>query len=363
MYFADDPVYKWHHRVLLMRVEGGKWIVVTPTGDIEVTNLAEAEDLVTLSRNAGFPPHCANYFGFGLAADADWSGYRLAARQLADVLGVDVTPVPADEARWYYSDPAYEKFGEVVAPEKMMAGRSIIRGTYALVEDEPEEGDDGWTVAQRLRPRDHQEWVDEKRSGAGRDPRLNEGPPTEAGRRALTSSAVSTLAATKMPGWIFEGPSASKELFAGIVTNGMEPPAYLAHYQASSGMSTTSGLAVELKVLLTVLWMLVTHDRVNVYNLAGAELISRRILMIQRAVKRNSRAPDFEGLDGYLSNTLDPLGGVLCPEFEKHISELQKTASAILKQQRLAREEAEAVASRKKKDKDGKGGGKGDKEV
>ena len=348
---------------MLMRVEGGKWIVVTPSGDLEVTDLAEAEDLVTLTRNSTFPPHCANYYGFDIVSEAEWSGYRLAARQLADVLGVELTLTPADEARWYYADPAHEKFSEIVAPEKMMGGRSVIRGTYALLEDEPDDGDEGWTVAQRLRPRDLQEWVDEKRSGAGRDPRLNEGPPTEAGKRALTSSAVSTLVTTKMPGWIFQGPSASKELFAGIVSNGMEPPGYLAHYQASSGMSTTSGLAVELKVLLTVLWLLVTHDRVNIFNLAGAELVSRRVLMIQRAVKKNSRSPDFEGLDGYLSNTLDPLGGVLCPEFNKHISELQKTESAILKQQRLAREEADAVTARKKKEKDGKGGGKAEKEA
>ena len=86
-----------------------------------------------------------------------------------------------------------------------------------------------------------------------------------------------------------------KELLGGIVTNGMEPPAYLAHYQASSGMSPTSGLAVELKVLLTMLWMLVTHDRLNVYNVAGAELASRRVLIFQRTVKKNARSPDFEG--------------------------------------------------------------------
>ena len=140
----------------------------------------------------------------------------------------------------------------------------------------------------------------------------------------------------------------------------MEPPGYLSHYVSNSGVSATSGLMVELKVLLTVLWMLTTHDRLNVPCIAGAELVARRVLMIQRAIKRNARAPDFEGLESYLSNALDPQGGVVSPDFEKHVAELQRNEATILKQQRLAHEEAEAATAKKKKD--GKGDGKADRE-
>ena len=83
--------------------------------------------------------------------------------------------------------------------------------------------------------------------------------------------------------------------------------------------------------------------------------------MIQRAVKRNPRTPDFDGLDCFMSNALDVQGGIVTSEFEKHMSDVQRSEAQIMKQQRLAREETEALDKRKKHDKHdkGKGGGRG----
>ena len=45
-------------------------------------------------------------------------------------------------------------------------------------------------------------------------------------------------------------------------------------------------------------------------------------------------------------------------EFEKHMAEVQRAEAQVMKQQRMAREETEALEKRKKGDK-GKGGGRG----
>ena len=69
--------------------------------------------------------------------------------------------------------------------------------------------------------------------------------------------------------------------------------------------------------------------------------------MIQRAVRRNSRSPDFEGLECFLANSLDPHGGLVALDFERYIAEVQKSEAQVLKQQRLAKEETEANEKRK----------------
>ena len=61
--------------------------------------------------------------------------------------------------------------------------------------------------------------------------------------------------------------------------------------------------------------------------------------MIQRATRRNSKAPDFHGLEVYISHALDPSGGIITLEFEKHISEIQRGEAMVLKQSRMLREE------------------------
>ena len=76
--------------------------------------------------------------------------------------------------------------------------------------------------------------------------------------------------------------------------------------------------------------------------------------MIMRAVKRNPRAPDFEGLDSFLSTATDMTGGVVTLDFDKYISELQRNDAQIMKQNRMLKEEQTAQS---KKPKDQPGGG------
>ena len=84
-------------------------------------------------------------------------------------------------------------------------------------------------------------------------------------------------------------------------------------------------------------------------------MIARRLLMIMRAVKRNPRAPDFEGLDSFLSTATDMTGRVVTLDFDKYISELQRNDAQITKQNRLLKEEKAEAGKRKKPPDGGKG--------
>ena len=59
-------------------------------------------------------------------------------------------------------------------------------------------------------------------------------------------------------------------------------------------------------------------------------------------------------LNDYVDGTVDP---AICEEFEKHMAELQRADAQVMKQQRMAREESEALDKKKKGNT--KGGGRG----
>eukprot|EP00974_Lingulodinium_polyedra_P030863 2970366-Lingulodinium_polyedra.AAC.1 len=67
---------------------------------------------------------------------------------------------------------------------------------------------------------------------------------------------------------------------------------------------------MELKVILDVMHHALTFDCLDVSNLASFELMARRALQIQRAVRRCPRHPSFDGLDVMLSSQLDESGGI-----------------------------------------------------
>lgn len=214
-------------------------------------------------------------------------------------------------------------------------------------------------MAERVAPGDKPEWLEEKRVGAARDPRLNAGSRSGDGGRLLLSEAVRTMKKATLEDWPLKGPSAAKEVLDGIRATGMEPPAYCAHYVQVSGIKPSSGLYTEFKNLISLLWMFVCHDRLDAHNCATAELLCRRIVMIQRVVRTNPRSPDFEGLECFMANALDASGGIVTSDFEGYVADIQRNEAQVMKQQRLAREEAEAADKRKRVQKGGGGPGGG----
>ena len=109
-----------------------------------------------------------------------------------------------------------------------------------------------------------------------------------------------------------------------------------------SGISEKSAAAREHRYLSVVLRLLLSFDQVDASNSAAAEFVSRRLLQIEAATRRNPRQPDFEGLDGILDTALDERGAAIVPNFSEWIGKQQQSEAAVLKAGRLWREEQAA---------------------
>jgi uncharacterized membrane protein YgcG len=359
VYYAVDPV-PWHHRLLMVHIGEGRWIIATPDFDVQVINLAKFT-VKALGRDAPIPQECGERYMFDSPIlPNDLNQLRAEAHRLAEVLGVAATALVTDgktrDARWLFADPAHDRFGEDV-PEQILGDRAklIVRDSVALVCYEEE-----WTFGEHVSAADMDDWLESKRTGPGRDPRLASTDGYKDDRVIVLRDQVRKYKKKDMPGWPFVGPRAVMELIPAVAKSGHELMVYPTHWIKSSGVSPTASVAIELTMIFVALHLLITFDGINPYNLAAAEHLSRRVLMIQRAVKRSARAPDFDGLDVFVANTFDATGGVITMEFDKWIATTQQSEAIIMKQHRLLREETHADTTHKKeKDKKGDGGGGG----
>ena len=84
-------------------------------------------------------------------------------------------------------------------------------------------------------------------------------------------------------------------------------------------------------------------------SLASFEHVVRRVHQLEAAVRKNPKAPDFDGLDHLLETAVDSSGAAVTPAIAAWLADKQKDEAFILKQQRLWGEERRAAASSSKK--------------
>ena len=112
----EDEEFRYKHRVLLVRVDGGTWIAADPDCVLQPLNLAQVEHVV-LRRNALFPQEClaedAGLWTFDPVSDADLRRLEREARLQASILG-GAAQVAAETQGWFFSDVFEGKFAEVV---------------------------------------------------------------------------------------------------------------------------------------------------------------------------------------------------------------------------------------------------------
>ena len=95
-----------------------------------------------------------------------------------------------EDSTWFYSDTAFTSFSQEVPlhlvndPE-----RFVVRAAVSLV---CHDGDD-WTTAERVRNKDVPAWLNEKRAGAGRDPRVLQVSHSDTVQRLTFPAAVEAM--------------------------------------------------------------------------------------------------------------------------------------------------------------------------
>ena len=340
----------WHH-LLIQRVEGSKWITADPDGDVNVEDLA-GEMVIPLQRAANFPDQGRPFLTFDALDEAEMAALRARAQTLADIHGLAAPPtaLTGGAALWLISDPSHAAFGhEVTTMQLADHGSCEVRASVGLVRRLGVDGAAEWVTMERVTRTDQATWQQEKRTGAGRDPRLST-LPAVTGPEAfpLFREALAAAAASTEPNRaLYEGPSAFAAVATAILRSGLEPQSFALQFIATSGANPRAAVVVEFGHLIYGLWALVCVDRLDPYRSAMAEHSSRRILQIQNAIRRSPKSPDFEGLDEYMRHSEDLKGHVTAPKFDAHIMERMKAESQILKQTRLQREEVTAEGKRR----------------
>ena len=108
----------------------------------------------------------------------------------------------------------------------------------------------------------------------------------------------------------------------------------------------------EHEVLARVLDSMVTVDQLNAPALQSAELVCRRIQVIEDAHSVSPSAPDYSAADEYMGWATHRQGAAVAPDLQRHVANAMRDKAAIMKESRKAKEE--------QKLRRGKGGGKTD---
>ena len=342
----------WHH-VLMTRIDGSRWVTVDPNLDVIVEDLG-GEQVIPVTRMSAFPLPGRPFLTFDPMDDVTWAGVRMRAAALCEVHGIQaaVAATTGGMAVWVYSDPSTAHFGqEVPSPLVSDPATAKVGGSCGIVLAEPVSGAAAeWTAIERGEKADLVKRAGEKRTGPGRDRRLSSRSlAPSAGAIPLFRSSMQECGKPQVPNpVVYTGPAAVTEVIAGIVKSGLEPQGFVAQFVLSSGINARSALCLEFGFLVHSLYLMVCVDGLDPYRTTTAEHVARRILQIQKAVRRSPKTPDFEGLSEYMKHVADPSGGVDAPSFDKHVAEVSKTEAVVLKQLRLQREETEAEGKRRR---------------
>ena len=358
----DHPTHTWIHLVLLRRLRDATWVACFPDEGVESIDLA-GKALVTLAPGSRVG---AQQAGDCLMCDATL-GDRLGtlhsqAARLASVLGAGGAAAAGSavpQTSWRVADTSAVEFGDEVAADLVESAASgITRGSVGLALV----GRPGrWLFVELVPNSEVPAWRMDKHAGAGRDRRLASAPSHDsaAGRQLLGHAMANFRPAdlATVPTWPHSGPRAVVELLQGIHGLGLTTSTYHTYWVRESGVHGESAVAWEHKMHLQVLGLAVGYDGLDPTNCAHLELVARRIVMIERAVKVNPKAPSFEGLHKMIEHDQDEKGGVATKQFTAHMAQQAEVEARILKQNRLLREELEAKKKDKdKKKKDGKDG-------
>ena len=356
-FFADQ--FPWHHRVLLLQISGAKWIVGTPDLEVQVCDLA-GHRVVTLQRNGRWPAQVSGQiYAFDPITDAQRDRMMSSALRLGKILGADTSAVSSGGLvkLWRVADPGHERFDEVIAPELVIPGdRAVIRGDHALWSP----SEDEWIGLQRIADKDHAAWLEGKRSGPGRDRRII---PVQRDslekRRVLLRDALVHYREAPFADWPFRGTRATRELLDSVAAGGYELGSFHAAWVQRCGASQSAAVVHEHRIGFDYLQLFMSYDQCDLTNLAGIEALSRRLLIIEKAIRRNPKAPDFSGSEMFTASTFDESGGVVVSGFDKYMAQEQQAQAVILKQNCLWAEERDT--EKKKQHGRGGGGGSGDK--
>ena len=162
----------------------------------------------------------------------------------------------------------------------------------------------------------------------------------QAGKRNRPlSDAVPVFTEAKMDDWPHVGDRSFVEASDAVLRTSMNWKTYHLTWKQESGIAPGSSLCHKHETLCESFRLSHEIDQLNCGNLAAHELLMRRMIQIEMAVSRNSKAPDFTGLSVVLSSVTDGSGAVQTRGFHKWVAEKNESRASIMKSERLYHKE------------------------
>ena len=232
-YPGDVNNLNYHHRVLLHKIGGGKWVVLSPDLELSVADLTTQRHVV-LGRRSFFP---ANIFAECYVLDELSRGELDRQQRLAKTMGSildDSEMTGVQQAlTWIVADPCSKQFGKAL-PHELLED-VITLGQHGLVQWEDE------VVYLQEIPDDQVEKFKEERKDATGDIRTLGDHRDPQGKRALNlQDALPLMTETSLDDWSFTGPRSVKDYLRAI----REGPGDLPTYHLSWVLCETVRLAI-----------------------------------------------------------------------------------------------------------------------
>ena len=124
----------YEHHVLLIKLDGAKWIALDSALTVDRYDLA-AEEIIPLPRAGQFPAQGRPFQTLRHITEAEMDQFKVQAMRLADVLGHPgaVAVIAVTTASGFFADPAYPLFPQAVPGMVLQAGNFMPQGSIALV--------------------------------------------------------------------------------------------------------------------------------------------------------------------------------------------------------------------------------------
>ena len=150
-----------------------------------------------------------------------------------------------------------------------------------------------------------------------------------------------------------KGPPVMYEFMSSLRVAGQTLTSHSKEWVRNSGVPQKGVLARMHGSISEILRYLLTYDQLDPTQVVGAELCARNLVLLEVAVERNPKSPDWEGLDIIVSARVTEGGRAEVLSFSDWMSTVQRDRAIVLKQGRLLREERAAEKKRRgDKDKD-----------
>ena len=329
-YEEDEDGFYWHHRVLLKRISGPKWVALTPDQDLETVDLSEMHHIV-LERNADFPRAQRPFvYCFDEFPRSTLDAHKRRAGTQAALLGLQVD-VEMEQMIWVVSELDRDDFGDTVDDNLLTGGELNVKGVVLIAGEE--------VFIERIEAKNKKDWM-MKRRGDSADLRLLGDHYDKAGKRKLDlSEAVALFKESVMDDFPLAGVRGFKELHDAIANAGISWTQYHSEWVTLSGVAEGSAVCHTHRVLAEVFRLMHSWDQLDGSNLASGEQLARWMIQTETAVERNPRHPDFSGLDIVIGAPVSREGKAETRKFSEWITNRMEQRSKVWKHERLFREE------------------------